>query len=46
MAGIGYYVWMTFQNGDYAQAVAYLGISLIGIGFILRRVFKEPPQKL
>jgi len=44
--GISFYVWTLIESEQYIMGVATLGSSLIVGGFTLRKIFKEPAQKI
>jgi ABC-type uncharacterized transport system permease subunit len=46
ISGILFYVWILFQTEQYVMGVGIFGSSLIAGGFALRKIFKEPAQKI
>ena len=43
--GIALYIYSLFVAEDYLSGVTLTGIMLITLGFIMRKFFKETPQK-
>jgi ABC-type transporter Mla maintaining outer membrane lipid asymmetry permease subunit MlaE len=46
LAAFGMFVYSLFAAQDYVSAVTLTSISLIIFGFALRKIFREPPEKL
>ena len=45
LAGIALYIYSLFVAEDYLSGITLTGIMLITLGFIMRKFFKETPQK-
>jgi hypothetical protein len=45
LVGIALYIYSFFVTEDYLSGVTLTGIMLITLGFIMRKFFKETPQK-
>ena len=45
LVGIALYIYSFFVTEDYLSGVTLTGIMLIMLGFIMRKFFKETPQK-
>ena len=45
LVGIALYIYSLFIAEDYLSGVTLTGIMLITLGFIMRKFFKETPQK-
>ena len=45
LGGIALYIYSLFTAQDYLSGITLTGIMLITLGFIMRKIFKEPPQK-
>ena len=45
LVGIALYIYSLFVAEDYLSGVTLTGIMLITLGFIMRKFFKETPQK-
>ena len=45
LGGITLYIHSLFAAEDYLSGITLTGIMLITLGFIMRKSFKEPPQK-
>ena len=46
LGAFGMFVYSLFIAQDYVSAITLTSISLIIIGFALRKIFREPPVKL
>ena len=40
------FIYVLFINADYVSAVTLSSLTLITVGFILRKIYREPPEKL
>ena len=46
IAALGHFIYELFINADYVSGVTLTSLTLIVVGFILRKIFREPPVKL
>ena len=46
LGGIALYIYSLFAAQDYLSGITLTGILLITLGFIMRKIFKEPAQKV
>jgi hypothetical protein len=46
VGGIALYIYSLFAAEDYLSGITLTGIMLIALGFIMRKIFKEPAQKV
>jgi hypothetical protein len=46
LGGITLYIYSLFAAQDYLSGITLTGIILISLGFIMRKIFKEPAQKV
>jgi uncharacterized membrane protein len=46
LAAYGNFLYSLIINKDYVSAVILSSLSLVTLGYTLRKVFREPPQKI
>jgi ABC-type uncharacterized transport system permease subunit len=46
LSAFAFFVYNLFASQDYVSAITLTSISLIILGFAIRKIVKEPPEKL